>query len=57
MWWLNPYRPRFGVDWPCNAIRSDQAGELDWRVRLAVLGSGLAVTALVVGLALLVGGR
>jgi hypothetical protein len=56
MWWLNPYRPRFGVDWPCDALHSDRAVPLDWRVRLAMVVACVVKMGLLVGLGAPVGG-
>jgi len=56
MAWFDFYRSRFLLDWPCQAAGSDEAIELDWRVRLGIAVVGLALTGLLVALAEWVGG-
>jgi hypothetical protein len=50
------YRSRTLLDWPCKAVESDKAIEVDWRVRLGMLAAGLVITGLLAGLAGWVGG-
>jgi len=56
MGWLGFYRSRTLLDWPCKAVESDEAIEVDWRVRLGMLMAGLVITGLLVALAGWVGG-
>jgi len=56
MGWFSFYRSWLTVAWPSDAIYGDEAVQLDWRVRLGITVTSLAITGLLVALTVWVAG-
>jgi len=55
MGYFNYYRFRHFVDWPCEGDYLEGRVDLPWRVRLGMAVASLTISALLVGIVLLVG--